>query len=610
MPKGSVLAVDDQRYFRELIEDLLTDDGYEVQTAASGEEALRVLGQQAFDVVITDLVMPVMSGSELVQRIKARRPDQDIVVITGVVDVKSAVDAMKIGANDYLLKPFDREALSSSLDAILRHRRLCNERDLLLEENIEDMAERSLFERAMSLFGSLRAETLSQRMLDGLGVETGAQGGVFWLDKEGEGRRFTLFSARGLVRPEEERARLELDELPAKIRAGEVVSLVMDWEEKGIARPSLVVALRRGDRVLGLARMTDKLGGGEFDDVDRGCAEKFAQFAERAFDNAERFRSLERRTLQDPQTGAYRIEYLLDVTRNEIERANRFGRGFSLARLTVGPVAAIRERMGDQAFGAWWTGFSQTVRRLLRATDLLAVDDTPELWVLLAESDGIGAATFRRRTRLALEACEALGAIPNEAGAVLRLAVAAYPRDATQLESLVRCLDERIGTDIGVTAREQRFESVSLAECLGELLGTGSLEPADSSLSLVRFALAEVGRRPRERNLFFFHPGAVFADALEHFDTRTAGAEDTEIVVLADSPAPRTGEGAVAWLPAARLPGCPPFLVHYGDGPAYVLVCDEKLGPEGRAMFHSADTDLAEYIAFRLQRELRLPVLS
>ncbi len=177
MPKGSVLAVDDQRYFRELIEDLLTEDGYEVQTAASGEEALRVLGQQAFDVVITDLVMPVMSGSELVQRIKTQNPDQDIVVITGVVDVKSAVDAMKIGANDYLLKPFDREALSASLDAILRHRRLCNERDRLLEENIEYMSERSLFERAMSLFGSLRAETLAQRVLDGLGVETDAQGG-------------------------------------------------------------------------------------------------------------------------------------------------------------------------------------------------------------------------------------------------------------------------------------------------------------------------------------------------------------------------------------------------------------------------------------------------
>ena len=65
----------------------------------------------------------------------------------------------------------------------------------------------------------------------------------------------------------------------------------------------------------------------------------------------------------------------------------------------------------------------------------------------------------------------------------------------------------------------------------------------------------------------------------------------------------------VAWLPAARLSGCPPFAVHYGDGPAYVVVCDEKSGPAGRRLFHSSEAGLAEYLAFRLQRELRLPTL-
>ena len=124
MPKGRVLAVDDQRYFRELIEGLLREEGYEVRTASSGEEALHVLGHGDFDVVITDLVMPVMSGTDLVQRIKEHNPDQDVVVVTGVVDVKSAVDAMKIGANDYLLKPFDRQTLAASLDTILARRRL------------------------------------------------------------------------------------------------------------------------------------------------------------------------------------------------------------------------------------------------------------------------------------------------------------------------------------------------------------------------------------------------------------------------------------------------------------------------------------------------------
>ncbi|MGH0029847.1 MAG: response regulator [Myxococcota bacterium] len=610
MPKGRILVVDDQRYFRELIEGLLVEEGYAVQTAGSGEEALHVLEQHFFDVVITDLVMPVMSGTDLVHRIKERDPEQDIIVITGVVDVKSAVDAMKIGANDYLLKPFDRETIASSLDAILRHRRLANERDRLLEENIEYMGERSLFERALGLFGSLKAEVLAQRMLDALTVETGAQGGVFWLDGEGTGERFELLGVRGLVRPEEERQALRPVDLPNEIREERALSLAMDWVEQGVARPSLVVAVRRGGQLIGVARLTDKLGGDEFDDVDRACAEKFTQFAERAFDNAARFRALEQRTLQDDRTGAYRIDYLRDVARNEIEKANRFGRSFSLARLGVGPMGEIRARMGETAFGDWWQGFSQTVRRLLRATDLLAVDDTPELWVLLAESDAIGATTFRRRTRLALEACDALAALPHDLEATLRLSVATYPRDATQLESLLRTLGERLARDAQLHTREARRDQQSLAEWMSELLEHGMTEPHETGASLVRFALGEVGGRPRERNLCFFHPGSAYQAELRGFDTVRAGAEGTGVVVLADPPAPRTGEEAVAWVPAARLGGCPPFLVHYGDGPSYVWVADEKLGPEGRRFYHSSDAALAESLAFRLQRELRLPVIS
>ena len=135
-------------------------------------------------------------------------------------------------------------------------------------------------------------------------------------------------------------------------------------------------------------------------------------------------------------------------------------------------------------------------------------------------------------------------------------------------------------------------------------------EPAESVDSLVRLALSEVGRRTRDRNLFFFHPGRAFADALGEFDTQRAAAEGTEVVILTDSPAPREGEGPVTWLPAARLGGCPPFIVHFGDGPPYVLLSDDKSSEEGRVLHHTSDAGIAEYLAFRLQRELRLPALG
>ena len=207
MPKGRILAIDDQRYFRELLEGILSEEGYEVQTASGGEEALRILEHTSFDVIVTDLVMPVMSGTDLVQHVRERWPEQDVVVVTGVVDVKSAVDAMKVGATDYILKPFDRETLSSSLDAILESHRLAAERDRLLAENIEYMGERFFFEQALALFSALSLEALAQAILKGLCHETGAQGAVLWLGSDRTPETLNLFAARGLVRPEDERGR-------------------------------------------------------------------------------------------------------------------------------------------------------------------------------------------------------------------------------------------------------------------------------------------------------------------------------------------------------------------------------------------------------------------
>ena len=128
MPKGRILAVDDQRYFRELLEGLLSEEGYDVVTASSGEEALRILDQSRFDVVMTDLVMPGMDGNDLVHRVKERDSEQEVVVVTGVVDVKTAVDAMKLGAAEYLIKPFDAKELLTRIRNLIELRQKLREK--------------------------------------------------------------------------------------------------------------------------------------------------------------------------------------------------------------------------------------------------------------------------------------------------------------------------------------------------------------------------------------------------------------------------------------------------------------------------------------------------
>jgi DNA-binding response OmpR family regulator len=304
MGKARILAVDDQRYFRELIEGLLDDEGYEVQTASSGEEALHILEREDFDVVVTDLVMPGIDGGELIRKIKERLPHQEVVMVTGVVDVKTAVDAMKLGATDYILKPFDRSALADSIDKILKRRRLHDERTRLMEENLEFMSALSLFERAAGLFSTLAIEPLAERLVEGLCLETRAESGVVWAAEEQDESELRMVGVRGLVRVEEESERIRLEELegvtPEQLTAGRPV--VLRTGEPDQERETMLVPIRTGREIVGLVRLADKLGGESFSDGDRAAAEKFCDFGAIAIRNAMRFRSLERRSLRDPVT--------------------------------------------------------------------------------------------------------------------------------------------------------------------------------------------------------------------------------------------------------------------------------------------------------------------
>jgi two-component system cell cycle response regulator len=611
MPRGRILAVDDQRYFRELIEGLLVEEGFEVQTCGSGEEALRLLDHTVFDVIVTDLVMPVMTGIDLVQRVKERDPEQEIIVVTGVVDVQSAVDAMKVGATDYLLKPFDRATLATALEGILQRTRLRQERDRLLAENIEFLGERALFERAIALFRATTLEALSEKVLEGLCRETGAQGGVLWWRAEGVRDDLSLQAANGLVRLEEERARISEGELPQAVRETDTVTALVDWSEpSGASRPALVVALRRAGALVGLFRLTDKLGGEHFDDVDRAAAEKLLSFADAAYRNAERFARLERQTLQDPDTGAYRIEYLHDVVRKEIEKANRFGRSFSLLKVGVEPLAPLRKRSDDQAFRSWHGSLARHLARHLRSTDLLAIEGEGQFCVMLAETAAVGAAAFKERTRAALAHSEVLAAVKPGLRPEVILGSVSYPGDASQREALLRLLERRAAEDRRARERERRLSALPLGDALTRLIESGEGEPAPAIASLFRFAISEVGRRPREHNVMFCRPGELFADALaEGLRRRPDAPCETELVVLADPLGIGLAEDGITWLPADAVAG-PPFAVHFGDGPSYVLIA-ESAGPPGQVRwFHSSDRSLAESLAFRLQRELRVPRLG
>jgi DNA-binding NtrC family response regulator len=122
-----LLCVDDDPEFRETLSSRLSKRGFQVQAAANGEDALGLAERRNFDVAIFDMMMPGMSGLELLKRFKAEHPDCEVILLTGQGSIETAVEAMKLGAYDYLQKPFPLKELETVVGKALDRRRLCKE---------------------------------------------------------------------------------------------------------------------------------------------------------------------------------------------------------------------------------------------------------------------------------------------------------------------------------------------------------------------------------------------------------------------------------------------------------------------------------------------------
>jgi len=122
--RGTILVVDDEQANLDSLDRIFAREGYRILLARSGEEAVESLRAQAVDVVLTDLMMPSMSGQELLRAVRAVAPDAEVVLMTAYGTVEAAVAAMKDGAYDFLTKPLKRHAVLKSVQQAIEKRRL------------------------------------------------------------------------------------------------------------------------------------------------------------------------------------------------------------------------------------------------------------------------------------------------------------------------------------------------------------------------------------------------------------------------------------------------------------------------------------------------------
>ena len=135
-----ILVVDDESHVRSMIGATLERLGYDVQLAAGSRDALEILERNSFDLVLTDIVMADGNGITLLDRIRTQQPHLPVVMVTAIHDISVAIDAMRRGAYDYLLKPFEREHLAATVLRALDHRQALQESHKY-QQNLEQVVQ-------------------------------------------------------------------------------------------------------------------------------------------------------------------------------------------------------------------------------------------------------------------------------------------------------------------------------------------------------------------------------------------------------------------------------------------------------------------------------------
>jgi CheY-like chemotaxis protein len=314
----NILVVDDSATFRKMIVELLVKKGYCVESASSGEEALKMFKNGTYQIVLTDIILPGMSGLNLLKLIKEIKPDIDVIIVSGNDSSYTAIKALRLGAYDFIVKPVDDETiLYNVVERTLEKQALTLENRSLVNDLSAKNRELQTTLKMMQSLNSLCALIASSldigeilRMLVECAVEElrAQKGYLLLLDKSGTNfsmkvcvgidhnlaKTFTLTSSQGIsgmVAASNRPLRIETD-IPATL-----THRLLEEDVSGdlFSTPGILsVPLLVKGKVVGVVNISGRSNGTMFTDTEVEFITTLAGFAAIALENAGNFYKLKK----------------------------------------------------------------------------------------------------------------------------------------------------------------------------------------------------------------------------------------------------------------------------------------------------------------------------
>ncbi len=423
-----ILLVDDEKVARALYGDFLTGAGHQVTSVGTSAEAREALLRQKFDLVVTDLILPHSDGMELLQFVKIEHPGVEVVVITALDKVDSAVRAIKYGASDYLVKPISPEILAHAVTRALTNRSV-------LTENVELRRHVALLETAQRLATTLDREKLTNTACQAFSQACEASAALLVLKKDGG---WHVEANHGLADAQ------GAQDLAVKIDA----ALHEGFEAKGqkltVELPAgyqtaTLIPAMNGEEVLGAVVL---LFSDAIPDLALSSAGTLARHLGLALRNLGKFAEVEDLIYLDDLTHLFNSRYLELVLEKEFKNAPPpEGKAFSLLFLDLDYFKSVNDTHGHVIGSKLLVEVSRILKGCVRDGDVVCRWGGDEYVALLRGTDSGGALKVAERIRRSIESHKFLAREGFGLTITTCIGVASWPEHAQDKATLLDFAD-------------------------------------------------------------------------------------------------------------------------------------------------------------------------
>ncbi|MFY9270052.1 MAG: diguanylate cyclase [Candidatus Manganitrophaceae bacterium] len=457
--KPSILIVDDETSFRSVLVELLTEAGYVVAGASSGEEALSMLDQRRYEIIFSDLRMPGIDGITLLREVKKRDASIEVIMVTSHTSVSSAIEALRLGSYDYLIKPLDEiEQVLAIVKRVSDKLTLEQEKKKLLEDlqnkNRElEESEKKIFQFSVDIAALYAAEKeilagldlgeVYQRSVTALSKLVDLRPSRLWVPSEsGENLLLQAYSGIEEIDPKEWTIRFS-DPLPSHRE------IPKEWGEAFLAKMEIDAVLFQPilgheNKMFGLLAIFDR-GKRAFTKREEDILSRFSSSVALAIENATLYERVKHLAIRDGLTGLYNRRHFEETLKQETVRAHRHKQPISLIFIDVDHFKNYNDGHGHRAGDEILKKVGSLIVGRVRGIDTACRYGGEEFTVILPYTEKASA------WKVAEEIRSKIGSYPfpfrehQPGGAVtVSLGVAEYPADGETEEALVKAADSAL----------------------------------------------------------------------------------------------------------------------------------------------------------------------